>query len=232
MLTKVQCGCQLLSWRGWHTNYTFVSIPICSFKPRLSFGGRGREPFTHCLRMCQYSQKSSEFRFFHKISCILNINYPLYYCLFQLFSYLPRLLVSSFMKTARVNYFCLSKEFKAKIWRDKNKDLAINSSLCLGKWSSLFEVLDRYFLVSLFHGSIVVFHKHQQLVSSWRGFILSPYFHHTVSCTCTSQLCTSSNGTWQFHGNFGACADSVYQALFSISQKSSRLSHRVCRYFL
>ena len=42
----------------------------------------------------------------------------------------------------------LQSQFEAKTLRDKNKDLAINNSLRLG---SLFEVLDSYSLMSLFH---------------------------------------------------------------------------------
>ena len=39
----------------------------------------------------------------------MNVNYPLYYGLFQPFIYCGRLLVFSFMKTACINYFGLGK---------------------------------------------------------------------------------------------------------------------------
>ena len=53
---------------------------------------------------------------------VLNVNYPLHYCLFQFNGYLSQLLVSALTETL---YFCLGKApepvLEAETSRDKNK---------------------------------------------------------------------------------------------------------------
>ena len=117
---------------------------MISLEPRLSLGGKG-EPGTQCLHMCQNPQKSWEFRFFRKISRIL---------LSVLYCYSPHLLVSTIMKTCGINYFCLGKILEpvgSRNFERQEQDLAIGDLVGLCKSSSLFEVLDDYFLASLFH---------------------------------------------------------------------------------
>ena len=127
----------------------------------LSWGKR--EPGTHCLRMCQESQ---EFRFFcknlisHILLHVLNLNCPLHYCLFQLDSYLPHLLVSTITETLGAHYFCLGKALaravESRNFKKYEQDLhvAIGDSVGLHKSSGLFKVLD---LASLFHIYITLF---------------------------------------------------------------------------
>ena len=89
-----------------------ILVPRPSFLLGPRGGGTGKEGLVHTVRMRQNSQKSWEFGFLRKLSRILsvmNVNYPLYYCLFQPFIYCRCLLVSSFMKTAHVDYFSLGK---------------------------------------------------------------------------------------------------------------------------
>ena len=176
--------------------------------------------------MCQNSLKSWEFGFFRKISCILlrvlNVNSPWYYCVFQLHRYLPHLLVSAITKRRGVDYFCPGKVPEpVGSWnferQERDLHVAIDDLVGLRKSSSLFKVLDDYFLDSLFHTDVVV----------CREPTVSFFLNGTLVCLCIfswhgcirAQPTCSLVMTGQFYGQFsvnvGTCAVSVYQALLS-----------------
>ena len=84
----------------------------------------------------------------------------------------------------------------------------------LHKSSSVSEVLDDYFLASLFHRDIIVFRK--PTVSSSMGLY---FVTMTLPYICTSHVLAGSNLTL-FSGNVDACTDRVYQDLFSPTEES------------
>ena len=70
--------------------------------------------------------------------------------------------MSAITKACGVDYFCLGKVSEpvgSQNFERQEQDLATGDSVGLRKSSSLFEVLDNYFLASLFHIDIVVFRK-------------------------------------------------------------------------
>ena len=63
------------------------------------------------------------------------------------------------MKRCDVDYFCPGKvpePVGSRSFERQERDLAIDDSVGLRKSISLFEVLDDYFLASLFHTDVVV----------------------------------------------------------------------------
>ena len=88
------------------------------------------------------------------------MNYPWHYCVFQLHHYFPRLLASAITKRRGVDYFYLCKipePVEGWNFERQKRDLAIGDLVDLRKSSSLFKVLDDYFLAFLFHMDIIVF---------------------------------------------------------------------------
>ena len=174
-------------------------------------GGKGK-PGTNCLHI---HQKSWEFRFFHKISSILlrvlNVNYPWHYRLFQLYCYLPRLLVSVVMKTCNSDYFRLGRPVVSRNFERQERDLSIGDLVGLHRSSSLFKVLDDYFLPTLFHID-VVFQKPTLLHGALAVLLYSPdaviYIH------CTRPTCSLVVTGW-FTETFLEILTHVYQALLS-----------------
>ena len=174
------------------------------------------------------SQKSWEFGFFRKISCILlrvlNVNYPWHYCVFRFHRYLPGLLVSAITKRRGIDYFCLGKVPKpVGSWNfeRQERDLAIGDSVGLRKLSSLFEVLDDYFLPYLFYIDIVVFQEPTISILLHGAFVCLCIFswHARICAWPTCFLVVIGQFYGKISVNVGACTVSVYQALLSSHER-------------
>ena len=115
--------------------------------------------------------------------------------LFQLHHYFPRLLASAITKRHGIDYFCLYKvpePVGSWNFERQKRDLAFGDSVDLRKSSSLFEVLDDYFLASLFHMDVVVF-REPTVSFLLHGALVC---HHIFSFpTCTTHVFVGSDRT-------------------------------------
>ena len=70
--------------------------------------------------------------------------------------------MSAITKRCGVDYFCLGKvpePVGSRNFERQERDLAIGDSVGLRKSSSIFEILNDYFLASLFHIDIIIFRE-------------------------------------------------------------------------